>query len=75
MNKQVEALAEKAKRLPVAQRLELVDELLASLHKADPALDQLWGEEAEQRLKGYRQGHIDATDAGLVMGEMRRRKG
>ena len=75
MNKQVEALTEKAKKLPVTQRLELVDELLASLHKTDPALDQLWGEEAEQRLEGYRQGRIDATDAELVMDEMRQRKG
>jgi putative addiction module component (TIGR02574 family) len=55
-----QTLCNDAKRLPPAERLALVEELLDSLDQADPAIDALWAQEAEDRLAAYRLGEIRA---------------
>ena len=44
--------------LPVIQRVELVELLLASLDKPDISVDQLWAEESESRIDAYEFGKL-----------------
>jgi hypothetical protein len=37
---------------------ELIDELMASLDRPDPAVDALWADEAEDRLAAYDRGEM-----------------
>jgi putative addiction module component (TIGR02574 family) len=53
-------LSNEARKLSPAERIELVDDILASLDEPDPAIDRLWAREAEERLAAYRRGEIKA---------------
>lgn len=44
------------------ERAELVVGILQSLDATDPNLDQLWAEEAKDRLAAYRRGELEALD-------------
>jgi len=57
---------EAAKLLP-EERIELVDEILASLDQPDERIDRLWAKEAEDRLVAYRRGEIKAVDLEEVL--------
>ena len=50
MSDRIKNLGLKARKLPLAERAELIDDLLASLDEPDPRIDALWTEEAERRL-------------------------
>jgi putative addiction module component (TIGR02574 family) len=65
-------LSAKARKLSPAERLELVDDLLASLDEADPQIDRLWAKEAEERLSAYRRGEIKAVPLQEVLANLRR---
>ena len=54
-------LSSQARKLSASERVELVDSILASLDEPDPAIDQLWAREAEERLAAYRRGEIKAV--------------
>jgi putative addiction module component (TIGR02574 family) len=54
-------LSAQARKLPAAERIELVDSILASLDETAPAIDQAWIKEAEERLAAYRRGEIKAV--------------
>ncbi len=62
MNERIKKLTEQASLLPPVERAELVEGILQSLDTADLDLDQLWVEEAEDRLAAYRRGEITALD-------------
>jgi putative addiction module component (TIGR02574 family) len=64
-------LSAKARKLSPAERLELVDDLLASLDEADPQIDRLWAKEAEERLSAYRRGEIKAVPLQEVLAKYR----
>jgi putative addiction module component (TIGR02574 family) len=68
-----EALLRQALELPANDRAALVEGLIASLDKPDPALDVLWLKEAEGRLAAYRSGELGAVDAEQVFAELGRR--
>ena len=61
-----ETLLRQALQLPANDRAALVEGLIASLDKPDPALDALWLKEAESRLAAYRSGELSAVDADEV---------
>ena len=61
MTDEAKILSEKARRLSPAERIELVDSILASLDEPDPAIERLWAREAEDRLAAYRRGEIKAV--------------
>lgn len=63
-------LLEQALKLDPDQRLELVDRVLHSLDQPDPALDKLWIEEAERRLRAYRQGKLQPIAVEDVVGPL-----
>ena len=58
MSEKQEAMLEQALALPTKERVALVEKLLASLDQPDPAIDKLWAEEAEDRIKAYEAGEM-----------------
>jgi putative addiction module component (TIGR02574 family) len=67
-----EILLRQALELPANDRAALVEGLIVSLDKPDPALDALWLKEAESRLAAYRSGELGAVDADEVFAELGR---
>lgn len=53
-------LLDEAMKLRPEERLILVDGLIKSLDEPDKKLDEIWAEEAEKRLKAYREGRLEA---------------
>jgi putative addiction module component (TIGR02574 family) len=73
MSVPTETLLRQALELPANDRAALVESLIVSLDKPDPALDALWLTEAESRLAAYRSGELSAVDADEVFAELGRR--
>ena len=48
-------------KLKPEDRLALVEVLIESLDEPDRRLDEIWAEEAERRLRAYRQGALDGV--------------
>jgi putative addiction module component (TIGR02574 family) len=71
MTDAAKTLSVQARKLSPAERLELVDDILASLDEADPAIDGLWAKEAEERLAAYRRGEIKALPLEEVLAKYR----
>jgi putative addiction module component (TIGR02574 family) len=57
-----------ALRLPPKDRFEVVEGLLESLDKPDPAIDEIWANEAERRLLAYREGRLGFVSEEEVFG-------
>jgi putative addiction module component (TIGR02574 family) len=72
MNTAIIELIEKAKALSDIDKLVLVDELLAQLNQPDPEIDRVWADEAEKRLKMYREGRLESVPYEKVMEKYRR---
>ena len=71
MTDAAKALSKQARKLSPAERLELVDDLIASLDEGDPKIDALWAREAEDRLAAYRRGEIKAVPLQEVLAKYR----
>ena len=67
MNARTKSIAEGAERLPAADRIRLVEHLLATLDEPDPDIDRAWADESERRLDAYLQGKATARDAKHVL--------
>jgi len=52
-------LLKEALNLKPEDRFSLVEGLIRSLDEPDKKLDDIWAEEAEKRLKAYREGRIE----------------
>jgi putative addiction module component (TIGR02574 family) len=50
----------------ISDRLALIERILSSFDKDDPAVDPQWLKEAESRLAAYRSGDLAAVDAEQV---------
>jgi putative addiction module component (TIGR02574 family) len=72
MEKKVHALSDAASVLPPKDRLEIVDQILASLDESDQAVDATWAKEAEGRLAAYRRGESRAIPLDAVLAKYRR---
>jgi putative addiction module component (TIGR02574 family) len=64
-------LSAEAYMLSPLERIELVDNILASLDKPDNEIDTLWVKEAEDRLSAWRSGEIEAVDLDQVLAKYR----
>jgi len=71
MTDAAKTLSVQARKLSPAERIELVDDILASLDELDPAIDRLWAKEAEERLAAYRRGEIKALSLEEVLAKYR----
>ncbi len=63
-------LAAQAAKLPPSDRLQLVETILATLDRPDPAIAAAWAAEAEDRLAAYRRGELSAVDEKDVFGDL-----
>lgn len=52
-------ILEQAMALKPEERLMIVEGLLKSLDEPDQKIDEIWAEEAEARLKAYREGRLE----------------
>ena len=66
MSNEAETLIEQARALSPQDRIALVEDVLDSLDRADPDIDQLWAREASERLAAYRHGELAAKDLGDI---------
>lgn len=71
MTEAAKHLSLEARKLSPNERLELVDDLLASLNEDDPGIDTRWAKEAEDRLAAYRRGEIKAVPLQEVLAKYR----
>lgn len=52
-------ILEQAMALKPNERFMIVESLLKSLDEPDRKIDEIWAEEAEKRLKAYRDGSLE----------------
>jgi putative addiction module component (TIGR02574 family) len=71
MNDETKTLSRKARALSPNERVELIEEILDSLDRTDPAIDRLWAKEAADRLAAYRRGDVPAKDLGDIAAKYR----
>ena len=45
------------------EKIQLVEQVLASLNPSNKGVDATWAEEAEERVTAHAQGHVSAIDA------------
>ena len=50
---------EQALALRPDERFSVVEGILRSLDESDTSLDAIWAEEAEKRLRAYREGNLE----------------
>ena len=70
MTQSAKVILHQALELPSNDRAALVEGLIASLDKPDPALDVVWLKEAEDRLAAYRADELGAIDAERVFADL-----
>jgi putative addiction module component (TIGR02574 family) len=64
-------ILKEALNLTPSEKAQLIDKLIASLDKPDKEIDELWAEEAEDRLDAYDQGRIKAISLERVLQKYR----
>lgn len=72
MSEALQRLKEQARALNPAERLDLVEDVLANLEDLDRALSAEWAAEARDRLAAYRSGELAAVEIEDVIGSSRR---
>ena len=71
MNDETKTLSRKAQALSPNERVALVEDVLDSLDRLDPAIEQLWAKEAADRLAAYRRGELSAEDLSDIAAKYR----
>ena len=56
-------ILEMAMKLKPADRFLIIEGLIKSLDEPDKSIDEIWAEEAEKRLKAYRDGKLQTISA------------
>jgi putative addiction module component (TIGR02574 family) len=52
-------ILEMAMKLKPAERFLIIEGLIKSLDEPDKSIDEIWAEEADKRLKAYREGKLE----------------
>lgn len=60
-------ILEMAMKLKPEERFLIIEGLIISLDEPDKTIDQIWAEEAEKRLKAYREGRLETIPAERVL--------
>jgi putative addiction module component (TIGR02574 family) len=75
MSANSEQILKQALALPLQERAELVEQLLATFQTApDPHIDELWAREAEDRLDAYDRAELKAVSAEEVFNKIKERR-
>ena len=61
-------ILEQALKLRPEEKYKVVEGLLNSLDIPDSNLDEIWADEAEQRLKAYREGRLGSVSMEEIFG-------
>lgn len=56
-------ILEMAMKLKPAERFLIIEGLIKSIDEPDKSIDEIWAEEAEKRLKAYRDGKLQTIPA------------
>ena len=72
MSVEAQEILDRALKLPAVDKAYLVDELLTSLDKPDEAIDAMWRQEVEDRLKAYKAGNLRAISLAQVVAKYRK---
>ena len=72
MSVETQEILDRALKLPAVDKARLVDELLTSLDKPDEAIDALWRQEVEDRIKAYNAGNLRAVSLEQVLEKYRK---
>ncbi len=72
MSVEIQEILDRALKLPAVDKAYLVDELLTSLDKPDEAIDAMWRQEVEDRLKAYKAGNLRAISLEQVRAKYRK---
>jgi putative addiction module component (TIGR02574 family) len=72
MSVETQEILDRALKLPAVDKAYLVDELLTSLDKPDEAIDAMWRQEVEDRLKAYKAGNLRAISLEQVVAKYRK---
>jgi putative addiction module component (TIGR02574 family) len=76
MSANTEQILEQALALPLQDRAEVLERLLASFQlPPDPHLDELWARETEDRLDAYDRGELGAVPTEEVFARIERLRG
>jgi putative addiction module component (TIGR02574 family) len=62
-------ILDKALKLKPEERFLVIEGLLNSLDEPDKRLDEIWADEAERRLKAYREGRLEGIPMEQIFGE------
>jgi putative addiction module component (TIGR02574 family) len=71
MSDRAKALSKQACALPPQERIELIEDVLDSLDRADPTIDRLWALEARERVAAFRRGELGAKDLSDIVAKYR----
>jgi putative addiction module component (TIGR02574 family) len=71
MNDLAKTLGAQARELSASDRIALVEDVLDSLDRIDPQIDELWTAEAKERLAAYRRGELAAKDLNDIIAKYR----
>jgi putative addiction module component (TIGR02574 family) len=74
MSELAEKLIQQALGLPADERAEVAERLLSSLESPLSSIDQLWAQEAEERIDAYERGEVEAIPAKDVFNAINNRK-
>ena len=53
-------------------KLQLIEKILNSLNQTNKAIEEIWANEAENRVKAYDNGHLSVVNEDDVFGKYRR---
>lgn len=75
MSRQGKQILAEALNLPPIERAEIIEELLSSFEfPSRRTIDELWAQEAENRIDAYERGEITAIPAKEVFEKIEKRK-
>jgi putative addiction module component (TIGR02574 family) len=75
MSRQGKQILAEALNLPPIERAEIIEELLSSFEfPSRRTIDELWAQEAENRIDAYERGEITAIPAKDVFEKIQKRK-
>ncbi len=60
-------ILEMAMKLKPEERFLIIEGLIKSLDEPDKTIDQIWAEEAERRLRVYRNGNLETFPAEQIL--------
>jgi putative addiction module component (TIGR02574 family) len=72
MTSKTREILEQALQLPAAEKARLVDQILASLDRPDPAVDDLWRKEVQDRIRAHAAGELQSVPLQQVLEKYRK---